>query len=77
VYVVKNDTLLALIPVDVQKFDRKTVIVSGLPTGTKLLTSDVAGAYDGMRVKLKGTRSTNKETAVEKAASITETPVSK
>jgi len=53
VYAVKHDTLLVLLPVTVQKFNRETVIVSGLPDGTQLLTSDVAGAYDGMRVKLK------------------------
>jgi multidrug efflux pump subunit AcrA (membrane-fusion protein) len=78
VYVVKNDTLLQLIPVDVQKFDRKTVIVSGLSTGMKLLTSSVAGAYDGMRVKLKdASRTIDGKTAVEKAASMTDKPVSK
>ncbi len=53
VYAVQHDTLLVLMPVTVQKFNRETVIVSGLPDGTQLLTSDVAGAYDGMRVKLK------------------------
>jgi multidrug efflux pump subunit AcrA (membrane-fusion protein) len=78
VYVVKNDTLLALVPVNVRKFDRNTVIISGLPTGSKLLISDVAGAYDGMRVKLKGaTGTTDKKTAGEKAATMTKTPVSK
>lgn len=54
VYVVKNDTLLQLVPINVRKFNRETVIVSGLPDGTRLLTSNVAGAYDGMRVKLAG-----------------------
>lgn len=53
VYAVRDDTLLVLMPVTVRKFNRETVIVSGLPDGTKLLTSDVAGAYDGMRVQLK------------------------
>lgn len=53
VYAVQDDTLLVLIPVTVQKFNRETVIVSGLPNGTQLLTSDVAGAFDGMRVQLK------------------------
>lgn len=55
VFVVENDTLLRLLPVTVQKFNRETVIVSGLPEGAQLLTSDVAGAYDGMRVRLRGT----------------------
>jgi multidrug efflux pump subunit AcrA (membrane-fusion protein) len=53
VYAIQDDTLLVLIPVTVQKFNRETVIISGLPNGTQLLTSDVAGAFDGMRVKLK------------------------
>lgn len=64
VYAVKNDTLLVLLPVTVQKFNRETVIVSGLPDGAQLLTSDVAGAYDGMRVQLKGTE-TKRNTAAE------------
>jgi multidrug efflux pump subunit AcrA (membrane-fusion protein) len=53
VYVVQNDTMLVLYPVTVKKFNRETVLVSGLPNGAKLLTSDVAGAFDGMRVNLK------------------------
>jgi len=43
VYAVKHDTLLVLLPVTVQKFNRETVIVSGLPDGTQLLTSDGGG----------------------------------
>lgn len=74
VYVIKNDTLLSLVPVDVRKFNRETVIVSGLPNGAKLLTSDVAGAYDGMRVKLKGSATTNAATT---AAPATQQSVSK
>jgi hypothetical protein len=53
VYVVRNDTLLRLQPVSVRKTDRYTALVSGLPDGTRLLTSTVAGAFDGMRVKIK------------------------
>lgn len=74
VYVIKNDTLLSLVPVDVRKFNRETVIVSGLPNGAKLLISDVAGAYDGMRIKLKGSPTTNAATT---AAPTTPQPVSK
>lgn len=74
VYVIKNDTLLSLVPVDVRKFNRETVIVSGLPNGAKLLISDVAGAYDGMRIKLKGSATTNAATT---AAPTTPQPVSK
>jgi len=55
VYVVENDTLLRLVPVTVRKFNRETAVISGLPNGTKLLMSEVAGAYDGMRVRQKGT----------------------
>ncbi len=76
VYVVKNDTLLSLVPVVVRKFNRETVIVSGLPEGAELLTSDVAGAYDGMRVKRKGAAKQG-ETAGEKPAVQAEVPVSK
>jgi multidrug efflux pump subunit AcrA (membrane-fusion protein) len=67
VYLVKNDTLLLLQPVTVRKFNRETVIVSGLPNGAQLLTSDVAGAYDGMRVQLKGTEPKRKAAAAPKA----------
>lgn len=74
VYVVKDDTLLMLQPVTVQKFNRETVIVSGIPNGTKLLTSDVAGAYDGMRVKLK--EEAGRKSAEDVPAAL-DTPVSK
>jgi len=76
VYVVKNDTLLSLVPVNVRKFNRETVIVSGLPEGAQLLTSDVAGAYDGMRVKMKGSEKPRKR-AEGKSVSQAEEPVSK
>ncbi len=76
VYVIKNDTLLALVPVTVLKFNRKSVIVSGLPNGTKLLTSDVAGAYDGMRVQLKGTEE-KRTTAEQQAGGVSTIPISK
>lgn len=74
VYVIENDTLLSLVPVNVRKFNRETVIISGLPTGAKLLTSDVAGAYDGMRVKLKTASTTKAATTASPAAA---EPVSK
>ncbi|MEM7573849.1 MAG: efflux RND transporter periplasmic adaptor subunit [Bacteroidota bacterium] len=51
VYVVENDSLLRLHPVDVRKINRETVIVGGLPDGAELLVSDPAGAYDGMKVR--------------------------
>ncbi len=53
VYVVESDSILRLLPVSVEKFNRTTVIVSGLPEGTALITAPVAGGFDGMRVKMK------------------------
>ena len=53
VYVVHQDTLLQLHPVEVRKFNQQTVLVSGLPDGAQLLTSTVPGAFDGMRVKIQ------------------------
>lgn len=68
VYAVENDTLLRLLPVDVRKFNRETVVISGLPDGTRLLTSDVAGAYDGMRVKPAGAGEASKSAGAPAAA---------
>ncbi|MEM1359051.1 MAG: HlyD family efflux transporter periplasmic adaptor subunit [Bacteroidota bacterium] len=74
VYVVENDTLLKLHAVVVQKFNRESVLVSGLPNGTKLLTSEVAGAFDGMRVQ-SGKAEPRKKAAKQQPAAAT--PVSK
>ena len=76
VYVVENDTLLRLVPVTVRKFNRETAVVSGLPNGTKLLTSAVAGAYDGMRVKLQD-KTTENNPSAEKTAEPAGNPVSR
>ena len=54
VYAVENDTSLVLLPVTVEKFNRETAILRGIPDGTKVLISDVAGPYEGMRVKIAG-----------------------
>ena len=54
VFVVEADTLLRRVPIVVRKSNRETVIVSGLPDGAKVLSSNVAGAYDGMRVRIDG-----------------------
>ena len=51
VYVVEQDSILRLLPVQVAKYNQETAIVRGLPDGTQLLTSDVAGAFDGMIVR--------------------------
>ena len=64
VYVVRDDSLLALQPVMVRKSNRSTVLVSGLPDGTELVTATVAGAFDGMRVKIdNSTAEADTETA--------------
>ena len=52
VYVVRDDSLLSLQPVMVRKSNRSTVLVSGLSDGTELVTGTVAGAFEGMRVKI-------------------------
>ena len=67
VYVVRNDTLLALQPVTVRKANRTTAIVSGLDDGTELLTSTVPGAFDGMLVRIA---EENPEDASSPAASV-------
>lgn len=75
VFIVQNDTLLRKVPITVKKFSREKVLVSGIPDGSKILTSTVAGAYDGMRVKLVGSNDEPTQTAA-KPADPTE-PVSK
>lgn len=66
VYVVERDTILTLQPVAIRKTNRQTVIVSGLDDGARLLTSDVAGPYDGMRVKIASAK--NEETTFKASA---------
>jgi len=51
VYVLQRDTILALMPVEVVKFNRNTVVVRGLTNGTELITQLPAGAFDGMLVE--------------------------
>ncbi|PHI20951.1 HlyD family secretion protein [Lewinellaceae bacterium SD302] len=51
VYTLVQDTILQLTPVNVLKYDRETVVVSGLADGTNLVTNTIAGAYDGMFVE--------------------------
>ena len=64
VYVVRDDSLLRLEPVTVRKANRTTVLVSGLADGTELVTGTVAGAFDGMRVRIDNrTREEQDETA--------------
>ena len=65
VYVVRDDSLLSLQPVMVRKSNRSTVLVSGLSDGTELVTGTVAGAFEGMRVKIDNStvEATDTETA--------------
>jgi len=51
VYVV-NDTVLKLTRIKPVYFKDQTVIIKGLPDGSKTLTQMVPGAYDGMTVKI-------------------------
>lgn len=51
VYTLLQDSILKFTPVEVLKFDRNTVVVSGLEDGTALITNKIAGAYDGMFVQ--------------------------
>jgi RND family efflux transporter MFP subunit len=51
VYVV-NDTVLKLTRVQPVYFKDQSVIIKGLPDGTKTLSKMVPGAYDGMTVRI-------------------------
>lgn len=51
VYILESDSVLRLVPVEVLKFNRESVIVSGLEDGSRLVTNSIAGAFDGMLVQ--------------------------
>ena len=51
VYIV-NDTILKLVPVTPIYFKDQSVIIKGLPDGSKILSKNVPGAYDGMLIKV-------------------------
>ena len=51
VYIV-NDTILKLVPVTPVYFKDQSVIIKGLPDGSKILSKNVPGAYDGMLIKV-------------------------
>jgi len=53
VYIIQDDSLLALQEVDVVKSTETTVIISGLKNGTKLLKEVFPGIFEGMKVELK------------------------
>lgn len=46
-----NDTVLAMIPVTVVKYNESTAVVQGLPEGATLMNEMVVGAYAGMPVQ--------------------------
>jgi hypothetical protein len=48
---VLRDTILDIIEVVPVHFSEKTVILKGVPDGTKILSKPVPGAYAGMLVK--------------------------
>ena len=52
VFVVVNDTVLSLVKVNPVYFNDQSVVIKGLPNGSKTLTKNVPGAYDGMTVKI-------------------------
>jgi len=52
VYLVKNDSILSLTPVNPVYFKEQSVIIKGLEDGSKTLSKTIPGAYDGMVVKI-------------------------
>lgn len=63
VYILESDSVLRLQAVEVLKFNRETVVVSGLEDGTRLVTNTIAGAFDGMLVQHEeNTKTPTKET---------------
>lgn len=63
VYTLESDSVLRLQAVEVLKFNRETVVVSGLEDGTRLVTNTIAGAFDGMLVQHEeNTKTPTKET---------------
>jgi len=52
VYLIKNDSILSLAPVNPVYFKEQSVIIKGLPNGSMTLSKPVPGAYDGMAVKI-------------------------
>ena len=51
VYIV-NDTILKLVSVTPVYFKDQSVIIKGLPDGSKILSKNIPGAYDGMLIKV-------------------------
>jgi hypothetical protein len=51
-FVVKNDSILDLMEVHPVFFGSQSVLVQGIPDGTKILEKTVPGAYAGMLVTI-------------------------
>ena len=52
IFYVKDDLTLDLITVQTIFFDKKNVIVKGIPDGINILSKQISGAYPGMQVKI-------------------------
>lgn len=52
IFYVKDDLTLDLITVQKIFFDKKNVIVKGIPDGINILSKQISGAYPGMQVKI-------------------------
>jgi multidrug efflux pump subunit AcrA (membrane-fusion protein) len=52
IYTVKNDSVLTLTKIEPVYFSAETVILKGLQTNDKIVSQPVAGAFDGMIVKI-------------------------
>lgn len=53
---VVNDSILGSQKIQIVRFFGDSVIVKGLPEGTKLLGENIPGAYNGMYVKIAGNK---------------------
>ncbi len=51
-FVVKNDSILDVMDVNPVYFGNQSVIIKGIPDGTKILSKAVPGAYAGMLVEI-------------------------
>ncbi len=52
IYAIESDSLLRLLPVEVIKTDRRSVVVQGVSAGRTILAEPVTGAFDGMKVRI-------------------------
>ncbi len=52
VYIIKNDSILTLAPINPVYFGAETIVIKGLENNDKILTQILPGAFDGMIVKI-------------------------